>query len=243
MPSPCPSTAFSQPGCSPRYVFQERTCRFLVQKQGTFLAMTSDRFPLCQRGARYGLLNVVIALASAPGTPPPGTARRSCACHGTARWRRTARHGLAPDGQSAMPGESCQIWHHLIVGNIVGELKAQLKGQPCTTYPSDMRLKVSATSPSVVCPTWADASASRARCSGRSLLPPSLGRRPAPDGSALSPPPLDPPRPAPSPAGQGHRRVPPSWGHPRIEGRGAQGRRRARPTRLNLSSNRTFTLS
>lgn len=32
--------------------------------------------------------------------------------------------------------------HNLIVANIVGELRSQLKGRPCKTYPSDMRLKV-----------------------------------------------------------------------------------------------------
>ncbi len=43
----------------------------------------------------------------------------------------------------AMAGAS--RWHNLIVANVVGELRAQLKGRPCTTYPSDMRVKVSAT--------------------------------------------------------------------------------------------------
>jgi Uma2 family endonuclease len=35
--------------------------------------------------------------------------------------------------------------HNLIVANIVGELRSQLKGRPCKTYPSDMRLKVAPT--------------------------------------------------------------------------------------------------
>src|SRR5262245_14668281 len=43
----------------------------------------------------------------------------------------------------AMAGAS--RWHNLIVANVVGELRAQLKGRPCTTYPSDMRVKVSPT--------------------------------------------------------------------------------------------------
>jgi Uma2 family endonuclease len=43
----------------------------------------------------------------------------------------------------AMAGAS--RWHHLIVANVVGELRAQLQGRPCTAYPSDMRVKVSAT--------------------------------------------------------------------------------------------------
>src|SRR5215471_7354934 len=36
-------------------------------------------------------------------------------------------------------------WHNLIVANVIGELRAQLKGHPCTTYPSDMRVKISPT--------------------------------------------------------------------------------------------------
>jgi Uma2 family endonuclease len=43
----------------------------------------------------------------------------------------------------AMSGGSRE--HNLIVGNIVGELRLQLKGRPCEVYPSDMRVKVSAT--------------------------------------------------------------------------------------------------
>jgi Uma2 family endonuclease len=43
----------------------------------------------------------------------------------------------------AMAGAS--RWHNLIVANIIGELRSQLKGRPCTTYPSDMRVKVSPT--------------------------------------------------------------------------------------------------
>jgi Uma2 family endonuclease len=35
--------------------------------------------------------------------------------------------------------------HNLIAGNIFGELHAQLKHRPCKVYPSDMRVKVSAT--------------------------------------------------------------------------------------------------
>src|SRR2546430_11619561 len=36
----------------------------------------------------------------APGQPQPGAATRSCPWRGTARWRRTARRGPAPDGRS-----------------------------------------------------------------------------------------------------------------------------------------------
>lgn len=35
--------------------------------------------------------------------------------------------------------------HNLIVGNLVGELRARLRGKPCRTYPSDMRLQVEET--------------------------------------------------------------------------------------------------
>src|SRR5918996_4787203 len=44
---------------------------------------------------------------------------------------------------SAMAGAS--RWHNLIVANVIGELWSQLKGRPRTTYPSDMRVKVSPT--------------------------------------------------------------------------------------------------
>src|SRR5262249_967313 len=43
----------------------------------------------------------------------------------------------------AMTGAS--RWHNLIVANVIGELRSQLKGRPCTTYPSDMRVKISPT--------------------------------------------------------------------------------------------------
>ncbi len=35
--------------------------------------------------------------------------------------------------------------HNLIVGNIHGEIRSQLKGRPCEVYKSDMRVRVSAT--------------------------------------------------------------------------------------------------
>src|SRR5215475_2138813 len=44
-----------------------------------------------------------------------------------------------------LPMAGASRWHNLIVANIVGELSLQLKGRFCTTYPSDMRVKVSAT--------------------------------------------------------------------------------------------------
>jgi Uma2 family endonuclease len=43
----------------------------------------------------------------------------------------------------AMAGAS--RWHHLIGTNVLREVSLQLKGRPCTTYPSDMRVKVSPT--------------------------------------------------------------------------------------------------
>ena len=43
----------------------------------------------------------------------------------------------------AMTGASRD--HNLIVANLVRELTLELKGRPCETYPSDMRLKVNAT--------------------------------------------------------------------------------------------------
>jgi hypothetical protein len=43
----------------------------------------------------------------------------------------------------AMAGAS--RWHNLIVTNVLRELSLQLKGRPCTTYPSDRRVKVSPT--------------------------------------------------------------------------------------------------
>ena len=43
----------------------------------------------------------------------------------------------------AMAGASRQ--HNLIVGNIVGETRNALKGRPCEIYPSDMRVRVTAT--------------------------------------------------------------------------------------------------
>jgi len=43
----------------------------------------------------------------------------------------------------AMSGGSRE--HNLIVTNIVGELRTKLKGRPCEVYPSNMRVKVSAT--------------------------------------------------------------------------------------------------
>ena len=32
--------------------------------------------------------------------------------------------------------------HNLIVTNVIGELRAQLRGRPCRTYPSDMKVEV-----------------------------------------------------------------------------------------------------
>lgn len=43
----------------------------------------------------------------------------------------------------AMSGASRK--HNLVAGNIVAELNRQLRGKPCEVYPSDMRVKVTAT--------------------------------------------------------------------------------------------------
>ncbi len=43
----------------------------------------------------------------------------------------------------AMSGASRS--HNLIVANVVGELRSQLKKKPCRVYPSDMRLKIETT--------------------------------------------------------------------------------------------------
>jgi len=44
---------------------------------------------------------------------------------------------------SALAGAS--RWHNLIVANVIGESRSQLKGRPATVYPSTMRLKVNST--------------------------------------------------------------------------------------------------
>lgn len=43
----------------------------------------------------------------------------------------------------AMSGASRK--HNLVTGNILAELNRQLRGKPCEVYPSDMRVKVTAT--------------------------------------------------------------------------------------------------
>ena len=55
-----------------------------------------------------------------------------------------ARHEYLAGDVFAMGGASER--HNLIVANIVRELGTQLKGRPCKTYASDMRVKVPATS-------------------------------------------------------------------------------------------------
>ncbi len=35
--------------------------------------------------------------------------------------------------------------HNLIITNVVGELRSQLRGRPCETYPSDMRVRITPT--------------------------------------------------------------------------------------------------
>jgi Uma2 family endonuclease len=69
--------------------------------------------------------------------------------------RYTAEEYLALERQAQYKSEYCageifamagaSRWHNLIVANVIGELRLQLKGRPCTTYPSDMRVKISPT--------------------------------------------------------------------------------------------------
>jgi Uma2 family endonuclease len=72
-----------------------------------------------------------------------------------AQKRYTAEEYLALERQAQYKSEYCageifamagaSRWHNLIVANVIGELRLQLKGRPCTTYPSDMRVKISPT--------------------------------------------------------------------------------------------------
>ena len=72
-----------------------------------------------------------------------------------AQKRYTAEKYLALERQAQYKSESCageifamagaSRWHNLIVTNVLRELSLQLKGRPCTTYPSDMRVKISPT--------------------------------------------------------------------------------------------------
>ena len=67
----------------------------------------------------------------------------------------TAEEYLALERQAQCKSEYCageifamagaSRWHNLIVTNVLRELSLQLKGRPCTTYPSDMRVKISPT--------------------------------------------------------------------------------------------------
>ena len=72
-----------------------------------------------------------------------------------AQKRYTAEEYLALERQAQCKSEYCageifamagvSRWHNLIVTNVLRELSLQLKGRPCTTYPSDMRVKISPT--------------------------------------------------------------------------------------------------
>lgn len=48
------------------------------------------------------------------------------------------------DGEVFAMGGASEA-HNVIVGNVLGELRQQLKGKPCRVYPSDLRVKVSST--------------------------------------------------------------------------------------------------
>lgn len=60
-------------------------------------------------------------------------------------WERAApeKHGFYRGEVFAMAGASRA--HNLIVGNVVALLRAALLDRPCESYPSDMRVRVSAT--------------------------------------------------------------------------------------------------
>ena len=61
-----------------------------------------------------------------------------------AQERRAAFKSEFYQGETfAMAGASRE--HNLIVGNLVGEVRDQFKGRKCEVYPSDMRVRVSAT--------------------------------------------------------------------------------------------------
>src|ERR1700752_5127559 len=72
-----------------------------------------------------------------------------------AQQRYTPEEYLALERQAEYKSEYCagdifamagaSRWHNLIVANVIGELRSQLKGRSCTTYPSDMRVKISPT--------------------------------------------------------------------------------------------------
>src|SRR5262245_43895499 len=57
--------------------------------------------------------------------------------------RKGMRSEYVDGDMVAMSGGSRE--HNLIVTNMVGELRARLRGRPCEVYPSNMRVKVSAT--------------------------------------------------------------------------------------------------
>jgi len=48
-------------------------------------------------------------------------------------------------GGEMFPMAGGSPWHSLIAGNVLGELRAQLKGRPCVVFNSDLRVKVEAT--------------------------------------------------------------------------------------------------
>lgn len=50
------------------------------------------------------------------------------------------RHEYLAGQLYAMAGATRE--HNLITGNVAGELRAQLKGKPCETYSSDMRVRI-----------------------------------------------------------------------------------------------------
>lgn len=71
------------------------------------------------------------------------------------KWTFTPAEYLAwereqPDKHEYLAGEVFAMAgatreHNLVVGNVVGELRTLLRSRPCEVYPSDMRVRVSAT--------------------------------------------------------------------------------------------------
>ena len=77
---------------------------------------------------------------------PGAVATRSFAPEQVARLEGDAHAwDLYPLDGEIVPVSGASRKHNLIVANLVGELRAQLRGRPCELYPGGMRVKVSET--------------------------------------------------------------------------------------------------